>query len=174
MKKYELPFANQIALWLVDNTSLTAEQIAEFCGINVLDVRQMLDGESHEIIVPVNPVTKGFLLLEDVKKCEKNHSLSLQDFSFFEEFGAKLKAPKTKNQISMAEKRERLNGALWLIEFFPKLQDSKIAKLTHTTVDTVTKIRKKTHPKMTSIVSKNPVTVNLCTQEEIDDEVTDL
>lgn len=145
------------AVWLVDNTSLTFNQIADFCGMIVLEVQAIADGSSSSSLMAVDPVLNGQLTKEEIERCEKDPKAKLQ---LVEKEEPVAKAPKGKTE-------DKWDAVAWLLKNHPAMTDAHIRKLVHTTVCVVNSIRNKTHPKMSSIKERNPVKLGLCTDAEL-------
>ena len=170
MKDYELPYMKEVAIWFVDNTSLSPKQISDFCNLDEVIVQSFIDGVIPLNAIQVNPIVKGYLSQEEIKIGEKDNEHELKKISFLEKFHIKPKVKKT-SIISTAQKRETIGAAAWLIKFYPDIVDSKIAKLTHSTTTTVFTIRNKTHKKANQIAPINPTTVHLCTQIALENTI---
>ena len=168
MKGYELPYMKEIAFWFIENTSLSAEQIADFCGLDEMTVQAALDGNINISYIAIDPIAKGYVSREEINKGQENNEYVLPKVSFEEQFGVKLKSTKNKEYISTLQKRKIMSGVAWVLKFHPEITDARIAKLTHSTTDTVRKFRDKVHKKYNETVASNPVTQHLCTQEELD------
>ena len=164
--KPPLPIAT--AMWLIEKTTLTFEQIGEFCGINNTEVSVMGGGDFLTNIIPVSPIDAKILTLEEIKRCETDLDGKLERTkSVFDDF--KIKKPKTKNYTSVVQKRNRLHSVVWLLKFFPELTDAQISKLIGSTTRTVQSIRENTYKQKEDLVPKNPITLGLCSKEKIDE-----
>jgi hypothetical protein len=157
------------AVWLVDNTSLTFEQIAEFCGLHKLEVKAIADGESAAGIKGLDPVSTGQLTREEIEKgqADPSHSLVLSKQSVTSS-AAKRKGPR---YTPISRRQDRPNAILWLLKHHPELKDSQIIRLVGTTRTTITAIRERTHWNSTNLAPMDPVTLGLCSQLDLDSEV---
>ncbi|MBR5904274.1 MAG: DUF1013 domain-containing protein [Alphaproteobacteria bacterium] len=147
------------ALWLIENTSLTFEQIAKFCGLHELEVKNIADAEVNKI-QGLNPILNGQLTREDIERCEADPDAEL----VLREIIVEAQETQKKHGNAYTPKMYRQNrpeGILWIIKNYPELSDSKIAKLMHSTSKTVKAIRNKTHTLSKELTPKNPVVLGL-------------
>ena len=158
------------AVWLVDNTSLTFEQIAEFCGLHVLEVKGIADGDVAHGIKGMDPISSGQLSREEIAKAEEDtsHRLKLAE--------AKVEVPEVKTKrgpryTPVSRRQDRPNAILWLLRNHPELKDSQVMRLVGTTKPTIIAIRERTHWNSPGLVAQDPVTLGLCTQIDLDNEV---
>ena len=153
------------AVWLIDNTSLTFDQIARFCKLHPMEVQALADAEQNKM-VGFDPITSGQLTHEEIKRCEDDASADLH----LNESLAKryIESKKATKYIPLAKRRDRPNAIAWLIKFYPHLKDSTICKLVNTTKATVAAVRSKSHWNSENISAQSPVTLGLCSQEELD------
>jgi len=158
------------AVWLVDNTSLTFEQIAEFCGLHVLEVKGIADGDVAAGIKGMDPISSGQLTREEIAKAEarSSHSLRLAE--------TKVVVPPVKTKrgpryTPVSRRQDRPNAVLWLLKNHPELKDSQIIRLVGTTKPTIAQIRDRTHWNAPNLVPQDPVTLGLCNQIDLDAEV---
>lgn len=157
------------ASWLVDNTTLTFDQIAEFCGLHPLEVQALADGEVNAGIMGANPVLNGELTAEEIARCEKTSNAKLKMVKTdLPKPRARAKGPRYTPVVKRAEKP---NAVLYLLKRYPELADVQIAKLIGSTKPTVESIRNKTHPLMTSLKPTDPLSIGLCTGEELEKAV---
>lgn len=156
------------AVWLVDNTSLTFDQIAKFCGLHILEIQGIADGDVATGIKGINPVTNGQITLEEITRCEAKHdtniNLSSAAIKLIE--AQKLSGKKGK-YIPIARRQDRPNATMWLLKNYPDLTDTNISKLIGTTKSTINLIRNKTHWNYSNLRRKDPVLLGLCTQEDL-------
>ncbi len=155
------------AVWLVDNTSLTFDQIAEFCGLHVLEVKGIADGDVAHGIKGMDPISSGQLSREEIARAQKdsNYSLKLSE--------SKVEIPEIKRKRSprytpVSRRQDRPNAILWLLKRHPELKDSQIMRLVGTTKPTIEAIRERTHWNSTNLQPLDPVTLGLCTQIDLD------
>ena len=157
------------AVWLVDNTSLTFTQIAEFCKLHPLEVKAIADGEAAQGIKGLDPISTGQLSREELERAQAdgNHKLKLQE--------SKVKVPQTKRKgpryTPVSKRQDRPNAIRWLIRNHPELKDSQIIRLVGTTKNTIEAIREGTHWNAANLTPMDPVTLGLCTQVALDSEV---
>lgn len=159
------------AVWLVDNTSLSFEQIAEFCGMHMLEIKGIADGDVAAGIRGKNPVTAGELTREEISKAEKDPEYRLKIAT------SKVKIPEIKQKkrpryTPVSRRQDRPNAVLWLLRNHGELKDSQIMRLVGTTKPTIQQIRDRTHWNSANLVPQDPVTLGLCSQIDLDAEVT--
>ena len=168
-KKPLMPKAT--AVWLVDNTSLTFEQIAEFCGLHTLEVKGIADGDVAQGIKGMDPITSGQLTRDEIKKGEADQSFQLRLAD------PKVEIPKiaTKKRgpryTPVSRRQDRPNAILWLLRNHAELRDAQISRLVGTTKQTISQVRERTHWNMPNLQPQDPVTLGLCTQIDLDAEV---
>ena len=158
------------AVWLVDNTSLTFEQIAEFCGLHQLEVKGIADGDVAAGIKGLDPISSGQLTREEIKKAEASPDYRLKIAA------PKVEIPKVKTKrgpryTPVSRRQDRPNAVLWLLKSHPELKDSQIMRLVGTTKPTINAIRERTHWNSANLQPLDPVTLGLCTQIDLDAEV---
>ncbi|MDR2417184.1 MAG: DUF1013 domain-containing protein [Holosporales bacterium] len=152
------------AIWLIDNTALTFDQIAQFCGLHVLEVQAMADEEVHGGMKSMDPISTGQLTLEEIERCSKDPSARLQHAG-----GAAAGKKKPRHKyIPLARRQERPSAILWLIRNHPELSDAQICTLLSTTRPTVKALRDGTHARLQELTPKSPVQLAFCSQEELD------
>ncbi len=158
------------AVWLVDNTSLTFEQIAEFCGLHNLEVKGIADGDVAAGIKGADPITSGQLTREEIAKGEADgsHSLELSDNSIEVPQTTRKRAPR---YTPVSRRQDRPNAVLWLLRNHDELKDSQIIRLVGTTKPTIQQIRDRTHWNSQQLQPQDPVTLGLSTQIDLDAEV---
>src|SRR5690606_37332131 len=157
------------AVWLVDNTALSFEQIAHFCHLHPLEVKAIADGESAQGIKGLDPVQTGQLTREEIDRAvaDPAHRLRVAD--------PKVRIPQPKRKAPrytpVSRRQDRPNAILWLVRNHPELKDSQIMRLVGTTKPTIAGIRDRTHWNSAALTPMDPVTLGLCTQLELDMEV---
>lgn len=158
------------AVWLVENTALTFEQIAEFCGLHVLEVKGIADGDVAQGIKGMDPVTSGQLTRDEIERSEKepSHKLRLAESKVVVPEPSKRRGPR---YTPVSRRHDRPNAVLWLLRNHPELKDSQIMRLVGTTKPTIAQIRDRSHWNSASLVPQDPVTLGLCTQIDLDAEV---
>jgi len=156
------------AMWLVDNTSLTFEQIAEFCGIHPLEVQGMADGEVAQNIVGADPIKTGQLTQEELDRAQKDpkRRLHLRTSSLPEP-----KRRRGPRYTPLSKRHERPDAIAWLVRYHPELSDPQICKLVGTTKPTIAAVRERTHWNSANIKPRDPVVLGLCKQIELDEAV---
>ena len=153
------------AVWLVENTSLTFKQIADFCKMHEVEVQGIADGEVAKGIVGYNPIISGQLSSEEIKLSsdDKNRSLNIID----KEVEVKNTGNKIKKYIPLSKRQDKPDSALWLIKNHSILKDSQIAKLVGVTKNSVTSIRNKSYWNYNSLNAKDPVAMGLFSQKDL-------
>ena len=158
-----LPMAT--AVWLVENTSLTFQQIADFCKLHEVEVQGIADGEVAKGIVGYNPIISGQLTNEEIKLSsnDKNRALNIID----KEVEVREAENKIKKYIPLSKRQDKPDSALWLLKHHSQLKDSQIAKLVGITKNSVTSIRNKSYWNFNNLIPKDPVSINLFTQKDL-------
>ena len=159
------------AVWLVENTALTFEQIAEFCGMHRLEVQGIADGEVAGGIIGVNPITAHQLTAENIAECEKNTKKRLELAKSAQQYITKAKKKKTGRYTPVARRQDKPDAVAWILKNQPTLTDAQITKLIGTTKTTIKALRERTHWNWSNITPKDPVLLSLCTQTELDNAV---
>jgi hypothetical protein len=154
------------AVWLIENTGLTFDQIAEFCNIHPLEVQAIADGESSVGMVGFNPITSQQLTPEEIKRCEADPTARLV---LTPPITAESLLGKKKTRYTPVSKRQdRPDAIAWLLKFHPELTDTQICQLLGTTKPMIKSIRTRTHWNTSNIKPRSPVQLGLCTQTELD------
>ncbi|RYB07246.1 DUF1013 domain-containing protein [Lichenibacterium ramalinae] len=158
------------AVWLVENTSLTFDQVAEFCKLHPLEVKGIADGEVAAGIKGHDPITSGQLLREEIERGEKNGNYHLRIAP------PKVRLPPPKKTrgaryTPLSRRQDRPNAILWLVRNHPELKDAQIMRLVGTTKTTLQAIRDRTHWNSSTLTPMDPVTLGLCSQIDLDFEV---
>ncbi|HWM45967.1 MAG TPA: cell cycle transcriptional regulator TrcR [Xanthobacteraceae bacterium] len=159
------------AVWLVENTALSFDQIAEFCKLHPLEVRSIADGDAAQGIKGLDPIQTGQLTRDEIEAAEANPNRKL-----------KLAVPKVRlpepatsrkggRYTPVSRRQDRPNAILWLVRNHPELKDSQIMRLVGTTKSTIQAIRDRTHWNSASLQPMDPVTLGLCSQIQLDLEV---
>ena len=153
------------AVWLVENTSLTFKQIADFCNLHEVEIQGIADGEVAKGIVGYNPIIAGQLTREEINLSaeDKNRPLILK----VNEIEIEGEKKKTKKYIPLSKRQDKPDSALWLIKQHNILKDSQIAKLVGITKNSVTSIRNKNYWNYNNLNPKDPVAMNLFTQKDL-------
>ena len=152
------------ASWLVDNTALTFQQIADFCGLHILEVQAMADDTAGTKLTGRDPVRAHELTMEEIEKGQNDPTYRL----------VMLKGPepvrrtKGPRYTPVSKRQDKPDGIAWLIRNHPEISDAAIGKLIGTTRTTIEAIRDRSHWNIANIVPKDPVTLGLCSQRELD------
>lgn len=160
------------AVWLVENTALSFDQIAEFCGLHPLEVKGIADGDVAQGIKGQDPVTSGQLTREEIAKGEKDHAHKLRLAESKVELPAQVQqARRGPRYTPVSRRQDRPNAVLWLLRNHPELKDSQLMRLVGTTKPTIAQIRDRTHWNSSQLTPQDPVTLGLCSQIDLDAEV---
>ena len=153
------------AVWLVENTTLTFKQIANFCNLHEVEIQGIADGEVAKGIKAYNPIISGQLSREEIDLSSKDENRPLQIKSYDIEISNSEK--KIKKYIPLSKRQDKPDSALWLIKHHSILKDSQIAKLVGITKNSVSSIRNKSYWNYNNLNSKDPVALNLFSQKEL-------
>ena len=153
------------AVWLVENTTLTFKQIADFCNLHEVEIQGIADGEVAKGIKAYNPIISGQLSREEIELSSKDVNRDLQIKSIDIEISNTEK--KTKKYIPLSKRQDKPDSALWLIRQHNMLKDSQIAKLVGVTKNSVTSIRNKSYWNYNNLNPKDPVALNLFSQKDL-------
>ncbi|MEM9234038.1 MAG: cell cycle transcriptional regulator TrcR [Pseudomonadota bacterium] len=154
------------AVWLIDNTALTFDQIADFCGLHALEVKGIADGDVAAGVRGIDPIGQHQLTREEIEKAEKD-----------EDYMMKLSKPKTvvappkkkaPRYTPLSRRQERPNAIAWIVRNHPEVPDAQITKLLGTTKTTIQAIRNKTHWNSPNLEPQDPVALGLCSQFDLD------
>ncbi len=157
-----------VAVWLVDNTSLSFDQIAEFTGLHSLEISGIADGEVAQGLKGRDPIASGELTRESIEKCEADPKTRLKLIPRVKMPEVKRKGPK---YTPLSKRQERPAAILWLIRNHPELTDAQISRLVGTTKPTIQSLRDKSHWNYTNINPVDPVALGMCRQTELDEAV---
>ena len=152
------------ASWLVENSSLTFEQIAEFCGLHLLEVQAIADDTAATKLTGRDPVRSGELTHEEIEKGQNDPDYTLQ----IQKKPDDIRRTKGPRYTPLSKRQEKPDGIAWLVRNHPELSDGQIGKLIGTTRTTISAIRDRTHWNMANITPKDPVTLGLTSQRELD------
>ena len=153
------------AVWLVENTTLTFKQIAEFCKLHEVEVQGIADGEVAKGIVGYNPINSGQLTKHEIELSSKDEYRALNIID--KEIEVKNPESKIKKYIPLSKRQDKPDSALWLIKNHSALKDSQIAKLVGVTKNSVTTIRNKSYWNYNSLNAKDPVAMGLFSQKDL-------
>ena len=157
------------AVWLVENTTLTFKQIAEFCKLHEIEVQGIADGEVARGIKAYNPIISGQLSKEEIELSSKDENRPLQIKSSDIEISNDEK--NIKKYIPLSKRQDKPDSALWLLKQHNILKDSQIAKLVGITKNSVTSIRNKSYWNYNNLNPKDPVALNLFSQKDLSDAI---
>jgi uncharacterized protein len=155
------------AVWLIDNTTLTFEQIAQFCGMHSLEIKAIADGEVAQGIMGENPVNNGQLSREEIHRCEKDQNAKLELSGSAKKY-MEVERKKVSKYTPVARRQDKPDAITWITKHFPEVTDAQIVKLIGTTKATIGAIRNRTHWNITNIKPRDPVLLGLCSQMELD------
>ncbi|AMY71933.1 DUF1013 domain-containing protein [Frigidibacter mobilis] len=158
--------AKATAVWLVDNTTLSFKQIADFCGMHELEVQGIADGDVATGVKGFDPVASSQLDPKEIEKGQKDPGYKLKlKFNAAATGEEKRRGPR---YTPLSKRQDRPAAILWLVRFHPELADAQIAKLVGTTKPTIATIRERTHWNIQNIQPIDPVALGLCRQSELD------
>jgi hypothetical protein len=167
----EILMPKATAVWLVDNTSLTFDQIAGFCGLHPLEVKGIADGDVAVGVRGADPISNGQLTREEIEKAENdsNYRMSVVKPKYADfHTPAKRRGPR---YTPLSRRQNRPDAIAWLVRNHPELSDAQISKLIGTTKTTIQAVRDRTHWNSANIKPTDPVSLGLCTQIDLDDQV---
>ncbi len=157
------------AVWLVENTALSFDQIAEFCGFHALEIKAIADGEVAMGIVGLDPIANGQLTRAEITRCEADGALSLKLVST--DYPQPRATSKGARYTPVSKRQDRPDAISWLLKHHPELTDLQICKLVGTTKTTISSVREKTHWNIANIKARNPVTLGLCSEADLEKAV---
>ena len=153
------------AVWLLDNTTLTFRQIANFCGLHELEISGIADGEVAGGIRGIDPIINSQLTADEIKKCEANEDLDLQLYKNPAAVGEnRSRGPK---YTPLSKRQDKPAAIAWLVKFHPDMTDGQISRLIGTTKNTIKAIRERTHWNINNLTPTDPVILGLCKQVEL-------
>ncbi|HBQ36731.1 MAG TPA: DUF1013 domain-containing protein [Rhodobacteraceae bacterium] len=158
--------AKATAVWLVDNTTLTFKQVADFCELHELEVQGIADGDVAAGVKGFDPISNNQLTRDEIETAEHNPKHNLRLKSYAAAIGEeKRRGPR---YTPLSKRQDRPASILWLVKFHPELADSQISKLVGTTKPTIQALRERTHWNIANIQPIDPVALGLCKQTELD------
>lgn len=160
------------AVWLLDNTALSFDQIAEFCKLHPLEVKAIADGDAAQGIKGLDPITTGQLTREQIANAEANPEIKLALTAPKVVVHQPDRGKKGPRYTPVSRRQDRPNAILWLVRNHPELRDSAIMRLVGTTKSTIASIRDRTHWNSANMTPMDPVTLGLCSQIDLDLEVS--
>ncbi len=156
------------AVWLVDNSGLTFQQISEFCGLHPLEVQAIADGEVATNIVGQDPILSGQVTAEEIARCEADPTAKV-------EMRKRIDLPKAKptkaRYTPVAKRQDKPDAIAYLLKRFPQLTDAQIVRLIGTTKQTIAQVRDGTHRNSEEITPKDPVQLGLCGLKDLNAEI---
>ncbi|MCA3254434.1 MAG: DUF1013 domain-containing protein [Alphaproteobacteria bacterium] len=152
------------ASWLVDNTALSFEQIAEFCGLHILEIQAIADENTPTKLIGRDPVRAGELTMAEIEKGQADPAYALKITKGPEQI-LRTKGPR---YTPVSKRQDKPDGIAWILRNHPEVTDNQIAKLIGATKGTIAAIRDKSHWNIQNITPKDPVTLGLCSQRELD------
>ena len=152
------------AAWLVDNSSLSFEQIADFCGLHILEVQAIADDTAATKLTGRDPVRAGELTHEEIEKGQQDPDYRLK----MHKESDPVRRTKGPRYTPVSKRQDKPDGIAWIIRNHPEVSDGQISKLIGTTRTTIAAIRDRSHWNMANITPKDPVTLGLCSQRELD------
>ena len=153
------------AVWLVENTTLTFKQIANFCNLHEVEIQGIADGEVAKGIIAYNPIISGQLSREEIELSSKDSDRPLQIKNSDIEISSEDK--KIKKYVPLSKRQDKPDSALWLIKHYPQLKDSQIARLVGITKNSVSAIRNKNYWNFNNLTPKDPVAMSLFSQKDL-------
>jgi uncharacterized protein len=157
------------AVWLVDNTGLSFDQIAGFCRLHPLEVKAIADGDAAQGIKGLDPIGTGQLTRDEISAAEKDpeHKLKMAE--------PKTRVPEAKRKgaryTPLSKRQDRPNAILWLVRNHPELKDAQVSRLVGTTKSTIEQVRGRTHWNSSNLAPMDPVTLGICSQIDLDFEI---
>ena len=158
------------AVWLIDNTALTFEQIADFCSLHILEVKGIADGDVDHGIRGADPIAAGQLTRLEIEDCQKDKNARLKAIQKREDL-PEVARRVGKKYTPLSKRQDRPDSIFWLVRNHPELLDSQIGKLVGTTKSTIQSIRDRTHWNSANLTPVDPVSLGLCTQLDLDNAV---
>ncbi len=158
------------AVWLVENSALTFEQIADFCGLHVLEVKGIADGDVAHGIRGADPISSGQLTREEIARGQADPSYRLK-LSRSKVVLPDVKGKRSPKYTPVSRRHDRPNAILWLLRHHPELKDAQIMRLVGTTKSTIQSIRDRSHWNSANLTPQDPVVLGLCSQIDLDNEV---
>src|SRR3954462_12569059 len=152
------------AAWLVDNSSLTFEQIAEFCALHILEIQAIADDTAATKLTGRDPIRAGELTHEEIVKGQEDPDYRLQ----MHRAPDQIRRTKGPRYTPVSKRQDKPDGIAWIIKNHPEISDAQIGKLIGTTRNTINAIRERSHWNIQNIQAKDPVTLGLCSQRELD------
>jgi len=156
------------AVWLVENTTLTFDQIAEFCNLHILEVQGIADGEVAIGIVGLDPVANGQIDAENLEHCQQDSKARLKMREAVVPDAPRRKGPR---YTPVSKRGDRPDAIAWLLKYTGEMTDAQICKLVGTTKPTIEAVRSRTHWNTSNIQARDPVLLGICTQGELEEQL---
>ncbi len=156
------------AVWLIDKTALTFDQIAEFCGMHPLEVQAIADGEVAQGIMGYDPVANSQVTAQDIQRCEADSSARLRILASANPAPKKARGGR---YTPVAKRNDRPDAIAFLIRNYPQLSELQLSKLLGTTKETIQKVRERSHWNSANIKPRDPVILGLCKQSDLNDAI---
>lgn len=157
-----------VAVWLIDNTKLTFNQIAQACDLHLLEVQAIADGDIAINLVGCDPIVTGEIDTEELKLCEEDKERQLKIRSISRQ-KKKRSTAKSASYSNATKRKVKPDATIWLIKHYPELSDNHIVKLVKTTAKIVKSIRNQTYWNYENLKPRDPILFKLCTQEDLDE-----
>ena len=154
------------AVWLVENTTLTFKQIADFCELHELEIQAIADGDVAFNIMGISPIDTNQLTWDEIRRCEASESAVLKANEM--ELNVRERNAKAKKVLSPSQRSDKPNAVAWILKNCPEVTDAQICKLVGTTKPTIQSIRDGSHRDMMNIRPKNPVAIGLCSEKDLE------
>lgn len=162
------------AVWLIDNTVMTFEQISDFCGLHILEVKGIADGDVAAGIRGADPIANGQLTRDEIEKAEKDANYQMKGVSFDVSpvtSPTKRKKRRGPRYTPLSRRQDRPDAIAWMVRNHPEVTDAQISRLIGTTKPTIKSIRDRTHWKSATLNPTDPVSLGLCSQIDLDEAV---
>jgi uncharacterized protein len=159
------------AIWLLDNTTLTFEQIGDYCHLHTLEIKAIADGEIAVGMAPFDPIAHGRLTMEEIERCSRDPAARLVAIELKDETGGKRRGGG--RYVPVSKRADKPDAIAWMLKHHPEVSDAELCRLLGTTSPTVHAIRDKTHWNSANLRSRSPVVLGLCTQEELNKVIED-
>ncbi len=158
------------AVWLVENTALSFEQVAAFCGLHQLEVQAIADGEVAVGMVGLDPIANGQLTKAEIERCEKNPDLQMK--LLVPDLPLPTMRSKGPRYTPITKRGDKPDAIAWVVKYHPELSDAHVSRLIGTTKPTIAAVRDRTHWNSANIKPRNPVLLGLCSQRELEEALS--
>jgi len=157
------------AIWLIDNTALTFEQISAFCGLHPLEVKAIADGEVAPGMIGMDPIANGQITKQELARCEADPDARLR--LLVPDLPQPVQRSKGPRYTPVTKRGDKPDAIAWLLKTHPELSDAQVTRLIGTTKPTIAAVRDRTHWNTPNIKPRHPVSLGLCTQRELNEAV---